>query len=292
MIQSMTGYGKHQLENEHFTLKLELRSVNSRFLEMNFRMPKLLFPYEDLLRKSLSKRLNRGKVDCFIDFKLKGNDAVSVTVDHVLLNKYHKAYQEIQDALQRDDVIGISQYFNIPNLITVEGLEADEEVVKDALFTALNGAIDGLLVMREKEAVHLVSDIEERLKEMEVIKERIRSIYPETMERAKARFEERINELLSDHTLDPFRLEEEIAIMLDKRDVEEEMTRITSHIEQMRQTLTVNEPIGRKLDFICQELNREINTTGSKSTELEITNAVVELKTLLEQIREQVQNLE
>lgn len=289
----MTGYGKHQFENDLYTIKIEMKTVNSRFLEINFRMPKMLFIIEDRLKNTISEYLKRGKVDVFIELKLKSTEAIEVTVDHALLDKYQKAYDEIRSAVGIEDRYTLHQFTGIPNLISVSNNDPDENDLLKAMTIALENVLIQVNQMREKEGQALKIDILSRLSEIDHYRSQILTIYPNFIDEQRQRLHERIGLLLEDERLiDDGRLEQEIAILLDKKDVSEEMTRIDTHLTQMKSTLESEEPIGRKLDFLCQELNREINTTGSKSSDLEITSLVVELKSILEQVREQVQNLE
>lgn len=293
MVKSMTSFGRSQSEEgkKHF-FTLEMKSVNNRYLDINIRLPKFIISVEEEVRKTISKRISRGKVDVFINYKCYGSDNVMPKLDIDLAKKYFDCFNKLEVSLCIPNDITTSKLAKLPDVITLEIKDDDIDEVKAELMPLLENALDFMIEMRQVEGEKLKEDIiskldviENQVKEIEVLAEDVPKLY-------KAKLEERIAELTSGMQLDEEKIATEVAIFTDKVAVDEEFIRLYSHIDQMRKTLNVNEPIGRKLDFILQEMNRETNTIGSKCNDIVMTNIVINIKNLMEKIREQVQNIE
>ncbi|MGL5416614.1 MAG: YicC/YloC family endoribonuclease [Clostridium sp.] len=293
MARSMTSFGRaRSKEDSQRIFSIEMKSVNHRYLDTNIRMPKFMLPLEEKIRGLISSRLNRGKVDVFINFKSYSKSSNKVMVDKELAKSYYEALNEISELLEIENDITVSKISKFPEVLSIvekdENLEETYLEIKDLV----NESLDLMIDMREKEGNKLKEDILSKLEyieegsfKLETIGDRVPKVY-------KEKLEERIKELINVEEIDKTRLAMEIAILADKATVDEEIIRLRSHIMQMRNTLALNESIGRKLDFIVQEMNREANTIASKSSDIEMTNMVIDIKNIIEKIREQVQNIE
>lgn len=294
MIYSMTGFGRGQNSNDVFDVTVEIKTVNNRYCDVIVKMPKKLNVFEDRIKNKVKSKLSRGRVEIYINFEEKSYDNYEVVPNFDILDKYVKAYEEIKAKY------GITQNIDLPMLIKVqEGidvsyLERGEEEYWEALKPALDDAILKLESMRQLEGEKLKLDILSKVAKIRDILIEIEKIGPLVLEGYKQKVKERLSDLLKEVNMevDAYRLANELAIYADKTNINEEVVRIRSHLEQIGQILDLNEPMGRKLDFLIQELNREVNTIGSKSPDYDISNYVIDLKSELEQIREQVQNVE
>lgn len=293
MVKSMTSFGRAQSEegNAHL-FSIEMKSVNNRYLDINVRLPKFIFSLEEEIRKTINKRLNRGKVDVFINYKNYSESNAIPTLNMNLAKSYYNCLKELSNTLGITDDITVSKIAKFPDVITLEVQEENLEEILGELTSLLNLALDSMVDMRVNEGEKLKEDIFLKLKYIEDDVNNIESFSTEIPKQYKARLKERLQELTKGVILDEERLAMEVAILADKAAVDEEITRLYSHLDQMRKTLNLNEPIGRKLDFIVQEMNREANTIGSKSNDMHMTNKVINIKNLIEKIREQVQNIE
>lgn len=294
MIYSMTGFGRGQNSNDVFDVTVEIKTVNNRYCDVIVKMPKKLNVFEDRIKNKVKSKLSRGRVEIYINFEEKSYDNYEVVPNFEILDKYVKAYEEIKAKY------GITQNIDLPMLIKVqEGidvsyLERGEEEYWEALEPALDDAILKLESMRQLEGEKLKLDILSKVAKIRDILIEIEKVGPLVLEGYKQKVKERLSDLLKEVNMevDAYRLANELAIYADKTNINEEVVRIRSHLEQIGQILDLNEPMGRKLDFLIQELNREVNTIGSKSPDYDISNYVIDLKSELEQIREQVQNVE
>lgn len=294
MIYSMTGFGRGQNSNDVFDVTVEIKTVNNRYCDVIVKMPKKLNVFEDRIKNKVKSKLSRGRVEIYINFEEKSYDNYEVVPNFEILDKYVKAYEEIKAKY------GITQNIDLPMLIKVqEGidvsyLERGEEEYWEALEPALDDAILKLESMRQLEGEKLKLDILSKVAKIRDILIEIEKVGPQVLEGYKQKVKERLSDLLKEVNMevDAYRLANELAIYADKTNINEEVVRIRSHLEQIGQILDLNEPMGRKLDFLIQELNREVNTIGSKSPDYDISNYVIDLKSELEQIREQVQNVE
>lgn len=293
MIRSMTSFGRSSSEEgEKRVFTVEMKSVNSRYLDINIRMPKTLISLEEEIRKMISNSLNRGKVDVFINLKNYNDGSGIPKVDINLAQGYLECLKEIETKLGVKNDVSVMQIARFPEVITVVEEEDKIEEVWKELKLLISDSLDMMVSMREVEGNKLKEDI---LSKVSVIEELVSKVeeFADTIPKAfKVKLEERVKELLGNVDIDESRIAMEVCMLADKATVDEEIIRLRSHINQVRETLNLNDPIGRKLDFIVQEMNRETNTIGSKSSDIQMTNIVIDIKNILEKIREQVQNIE
>ena len=293
MIRSMTGYGKGESENQLYKLKIELKSVNHRYLDVNVKLPRYLIYLEEGIKKLIKEKINRGKVDVFVNFDFSDASSMDVKVDIPLARSFKLALEELKTELEIDDTIRLNNILSISDVIKTEKKELDEDLVWETIKEATEEALDKILQMREYEGEQLKADIFNKLDNIEAISSRIETRAPLVVEEYRGKLNERIQSILEDGTVvDPDRLAMEVAIYADKSSIDEELTRLKSHVLQLKAILSEDGAVGRKLDFLIQEFNREVNTIGSKSSDSDIVKAVVELKSEIEKIREQVQNIE
>lgn len=293
MIYSMTGFGRSIVTKEGRELQVELKSVNHRYLDISVRMPKALCAFEDMIRKTISSRLKRGHIDVFVTYRNTACLSREVQVDLTLLSAYLGAFSQIRERFpQLENDISLLSVSRLPDVLTVIEAPEDEQTVSGMLTLALDEALDSVLRMRASEGEHLVGDIRGRL---DLIRNRLGLVEqrsPSVVLEYREKLSERITALLQGTTLDAARLQTEVAIFADRSSITEEIVRLDSHLGQVAKTLDAGGAVGRKLDFVVQEMNREANTIGSKANDLEITNSVLEIKGETEKIREQVQNIE
>lgn len=293
LIKSMTGYGKGEYENELYRFIIEIKSVNHRYNDISVKMPRHISYLEDTIKKAIKEKVSRGKVDVYVNFEYVNESAIDVKVDIPLALSYKIALEELTSQLNIEDNIRLNNILSMNEVVKTERKGVDENLVKDSLLKSLDMAITNIVYMKEKEGEELKKDMLIKLdninKYVEIIEERSPSVVSEY----KIKLRERINELLDNNiVIDEERLSSEVAIFADKSSIDEEIVRLKSHIKQFKGILEEDDAIGRKLDFLIQEFNREINTIGSKANDIEISKHVVELKAELEKIREQVQNIE
>lgn len=294
MVKSMTGFGRATSEEgKDRIFSLEMKSVNHRYLDLNVRMPKSLISLEDKIRRIVNDRLNRGKVDIFINYKnYCHNDAIA-KLNTTLADSYVQCLEELQkryDNVKND--ITLSLIARYPDVITLEEKEENLEEIWKELKEVLQKSIDMMIDMRTVEGNKLSEDI---LIKCGLVENWVADIEAKSyiiVENYRNKLHDRIEELLGNVEVDENRLAMEVALFADKSTIDEEITRLKSHIIQLKSTLSLDEPVGRKLDFIVQEMNREANTIASKSTDIEITKLVINIKNIIEKIREQVQNIE
>ncbi|HEX9025709.1 MAG TPA: YicC/YloC family endoribonuclease [Clostridium sp.] len=293
MIKSMTSFGRAQSEEgKDSCFSIEMKSVNHRYLDINIRMPRMMLALEEKIRNIISKKLNRGKVDVFINYKNYRNDIGKATLNIELAKNYYECLKQIQKELNVIDDISVTKIARFPDVINIEEHEENLENILNEISPLIESALNLMEEMRSKEGEKLKEDILSKLQIIEIYVEEIEKVADSIPKNYKKKLEERLSELLSGVDMDESRIALEVAILSDKAAVDEEITRLKSHLSQMRSTLNLNEPIGRKLDFIIQEMNREANTIASKSTDIDMTNKVIEVKNAIEKIREQVQNIE
>ena len=289
---SMTGYGRAFVEIEGRQMTVEVKSVNHRFLDLSFRMPRNLMFLEDAARKAIGARLARGHVDVFVTYRNLRTDARTVQVDEALFAAYVGALSRLRGALGpdlRDDrtLMGIA---HMPDVMTVTEAEEDQDAVRSLLETALGQALDALCAMRAREGEAIRADLSGRVDALERMTEAVEERYPQTVQAYTQRLRAAMEELAG--SVDETRLMMEVAVMADRSAIAEETVRLHSHIQQLRAVFEAREPIGRRVDFIVQELNREVNTISSKSQDIPITQLTVDMKAEIEKLREQVQNIE
>ncbi|MBR3504207.1 MAG: YicC family protein [Clostridia bacterium] len=291
-MYSMTGYGRAAVERDGRALTIELKSVNHRFLDISFRMPRSFGFMEDAMRRQIGAALSRGHVDVFATYRNMRDDSKLVQVDEALLKAYMAAFDRIGETTGLRDDRTLSVAARLPDVMAVAEAEEDQEALRALVEEALAEALGQMRRMRAQEGEALRADIDERVNRLEKMTEAIEERYPQTVLEYRQKLDARVRELLSGAAVDEQRLLQEVALMADRSAIAEETVRLHSHFQQIRGFLTQAEPAGRKLDFIVQELNREVNTISSKSQDVPITNLVVEAKAEIEKIREQVQNVE
>ena len=292
MVKSMTGYGWGEagIKGKKFTI--ELKAVNHRYNEVVLRLPRTFSPLEERIRKLIQARVTRGRVDAFLNVEDSGEKTSAVKVDKELAGAYYKAIKELQESLDLEGKIKLKNLVDLPGVLA---LEVPAENIEDwwpAIQEALEGALDSLIKMRVDEGNQLAADLLARVDQVSSLNAKIRDRSPTVVEEYRERLGVRLNDFMKDSGLTPERLAAEAAIFAERSNITEETVRLDSHFKQARACLEASEPVGRKLDFIVQEMNREINTIASKANDLEISRWAVEVKSELEKIREQVQNIE
>lgn len=293
MIKSMTSFGRAQgEEGKGYLFSIEMKSVNNRYLDLNIRMPKFMILLEEEIRKIINTRLNRGKVDVFINYKSYDKASAMPKLNLEVAKGYYNCLNELQKEFNIENDITVSKLANFPEVLTLEEKEENLDEVLKEIKPLIETSLDKMLDMRIREGEKLKEDI---LIKLDAIEEKVKIIenFAEDLPKTyKQKLEERLSELTKGLNVDEERIAVEVAIFADKVAIDEEVIRLKSHIGQMRKTLNLEEPVGRKLDFIVQEMNRETNTIGSKANDINITNIVIDIKNLIEKIREQVQNIE
>ncbi len=293
MVKSMTSFGRSSSEEgQKRIFTVEMKSVNNRYLDINIRMPKALISLEEEVRKMISSSLSRGKVDVFINLKNYSQNEGTPKVDLKLAEDYLNCLKEIEENFGLKNDVSVMQLARFPEVITVVQEEEKIEEVFEELKPLISKSIEMMINMRSVEGEKLKEDILDKISIIENLVKEIEKVADTVPKVYKIKLEERLSELLNGADIDQNRLATEVCIFADKATVDEEITRLGSHISQIRKTLSLGEPIGRKLDFIIQEMNRETNTIGSKSSDIHMTNLVIDIKNLIEKIREQVQNIE
>jgi uncharacterized protein (TIGR00255 family) len=288
MLHSMTGFARQSVELEIGTLTWELRSVNHRYLDLQFRLPEDLRPKEQIFRQQVSKVLNRGKVECALHFRRAFDQQSEMQINQDLVALIGNRVKELSAALPATGPLNPIEILRWPGVI--QESEIDTAPLFAEAGALLDQALQAIAEMRAGEGERITAMIESRCADIESLSGAVRVRMPEVLDAARVRQRERIERI--DVEADPARLEVELALIAQKLDVDEELDRLDSHLVEIRQIVTGNEPVGRKLDFLMQELNREANTLGSKSGDKETTSAAVDLKVLIEQMREQIQNIE
>ena len=292
MIKSMTGFGRSIYENEGREYLIEIKSVNNRFSDINIKMPRSFNYLEEKIKKEILKSVTRGKIDLYITFNNNSDKGKTIKLNTEIAKIYIDELKKLSKEAEIIDNINIMDISKFPDVLNIKMEEDSEEIIEKELMIALDGAIKSFIDMREKEGSKIKQDFENRIKVISEKVEKISNISAGLVEEYIVKLETRIKELLKTDVVDQTRLAQEVVIYSDKCSVQEELTRLRSHITQFLNLTNENTAIGKKLDFLIQEMNRETNTIGSKANNLEITNLVVDIKTELENVREQVQNIE
>ena len=292
MIKSMTGFGRNEMSEEKRKITVEIKSVNHRYLDVNIKMPKKLNFFEAAIRAELKKYMQRGKVDVLIAYEDFTESKVCVKYNKELAAEYMGYLEKMAEDFGLDNDIRVSALSRYPEVLTMEEQSVDEEEIWKALCGAVQGAAEKFVETRLKEGEALKNDLIAKLDGMLEHLSFIEERSPQLVEEYKDKLRERVRELLEDTQIEESRLLLEVTLFADKICVDEELVRLRSHIETTRQTLIDGGSIGRKLDFIAQEMNREANTILSKTNNMEISNRAIELKTEIEKVREQIQNIE
>ena len=291
MVRSMTGFGKASDETDGRSLDLEFKSVNSRYLDINIRMPKTLFSLEDRIKKQLSSGIARGKVDVFLTYRNYNTEDLVVRVNSGAAEKYVGALREITNQLEIIDDIASSFLLKLDGVIVMEDKPEDIEKVWNLVSAVLSRAMATHDSMRVSEGENLKRDMLEKRDVILAKTQKIQALSVGMTGKYREKLTERLNELNQLYMEDD-RIAQEVALFADRASIDEEITRLNSHMEQLKEILNLDEPVGRKLDFLAQEMNREANTMASKSVDLEITELVLDIKSEIEKIREQIQNIE
>ena len=292
MIKSMTGFGRCEVAGNNRKFTVEMKAVNHRYLDVNIKMPKALNFFESAIRAELKNDIARGKVDVFITYEDLSESTLKVHYNKEIAEEYLAYLRQMAKDFDLDDDIRVSALSKYPEVFTMEEAGADEEELWRDLQKAVAGAVKMFVESRITEGEHLKDDLIEKLDGMLKLVDFIESRSPQIVAEYRRKLEEKVRELLGDSTVDESRLLTEVTIFADKVCVDEEIVRLRSHIETTKNVLQEGGSVGRKLDFIAQEMNREANTTLSKANDLEISNCAIELKTEIEKVREQIQNIE
>ncbi len=292
MIKSMTGYGRGEGSTCDKKFTLELKAVNHRYSEVVLRLPRSLVPLEDRIRRIILTRVARGRIDGYLSIEECGEKTASVKVDKALASAYYKAMKELQESVGIEGKIKLPQLVALPGVFIVEEPAEDLELLWPAVQDATERAVASLVQMRAFEGEELAKDLLNRVEHLTRLNNTIRDRSPVVVEDYRERLQNRLSDFLKDGSLDIERLAGEVALFAERSNITEETVRLESHLNQVRNCLLAEESVGRKLDFLIQEMNREINTIASKASDLEISRLVVEVKSELEKLREQVQNIE
>lgn len=291
-MNSMTGFGKAISEADGRKVTIELKAVNHRYLDLSIKLPKLLNYCEDIIRKCLQERFSRGHIDVYVNYENKRTDSIKLAINEGLAGEYVIIKNAIVEKYGVIDDFTVSALMKSPDVISEVEEDEDEAVILQLVKTAIENAADNLNNMREFEGEKIKNDIFIKIENIEKIVNNIKQRSPVIVQNYRIKLTEKITEALNGVQIDEARLLNEVAFFCDKASIDEELTRLDSHCQHAREYLNLNEPVGRNLDFLIQEFNREANTIGSKSNDIVITNYALELKSEIEKVREQIQNVE
>lgn len=294
MMQSMTGFGQSERTTQSIKIGIEIKSVNHRYMETMVRMPREYVRFEDGLKRLAAQAVKRGRLDVFVNVEKQLGAGKRVEIDWDLLQGYRDAAEQIRERYRLQGTLSVEELLRLPDALSIrDEATVDDDELEREFEACASEALERLIAMRRKEGDYLRSELLERTKTFRAMQERIASAAPEAIAATQEKLRSRILDLLNDpKAFDEHRFAMEAAILADRSDIQEELTRLSSHLNQFEQLLDADEPIGRKLDFLIQEMNREVNTIGSKSSHAEITGHVVDMKAELEKMREQVQNIQ
>lgn len=292
MIKSMTGFGAGDAETADFKVHIEVKAVNQRFLETNYHMPYSMNMFENQLTKKIKEYASRGKLDINIRFQDLRDKAVTVKVDKGLVAAYGQALQEISSQLELSAPVTAAQIASYPDVLKLNEENADLEAAQPVLMQAMAQALESFVAMREAEGQNIQRDLLARIATLENFVGELEKLAPEIVAAYRQRLENLLREYLAKEDIEESRIIQEVALFTDKVNYTEETVRMRSHFDQFRQIITAGEPVGRKLDFLIQEMNREINTVASKANSAGAAQFVVDVKSEIEKIREQIQNIE
>ncbi len=292
MVKSMTGFGRAVKEIDGYVITVELKSVNHRYFEFSSRIPRQYGFLDDKIKSFINSKVSRGKVDCFVGIEALNTEAAEVVVNNTLASAYVKALKELEETYELKCDYGASTVSRYPDVLVVKKAEEDEEKLWSYVKEVAEEAVSKFVEMRETEGRKMYDDINSRADYILECVSYIEERSPETVKEYNDKLAERVHELIGDVSLDEARIIQEVAIYADKVAVAEETVRLRSHISQLKEFLEATEPVGRKTDFLVQEINREANTIGSKASDVDIARKVVDIKAEVEKIREQIQNIE
>lgn len=292
MIKSMTGFGQGEATRSTYAVQVEVKSVNHRYLDLFFRVPKQYSQLEETIRSTITGRIARGRVEVMLSVEEFGDQERIIQINNALLQGYLGALNVIKEELRSNEPIQLMHVLSLPGLLEVDEPPLDWDDLYSAVAEATSAALDGLEAMRTAEGRRLFEDLEAKTHLVEQLREEVGKTAPQVILDYKNRLREHLGELLDGTTLTEDRFLGEVAIFADRCSIDEELVRLKSHIQQFKETLRSTESVGRKLDFLIQEMNREVNTIGSKANNVHIAGLVVNMKSELEKIREQIQNIE
>lgn len=291
-MQSMTGYGRSEVHHAQLALTVEARSVNHRYLDVSLRYPRLYAPLEARMKQRVSAHFTRGRIDITIAQQESPATRRTLALDHTLAQQYYESLQHLQEALHLPGTIDLSLIASLRDVFKVEEPSEDVEEAWDVIAQGLDTALQALQSMRRHEGEVLSRDFHMRLQAMARPIEVIRQRVPQVVVDYRQRLEQRVKDLFDQFEIDPNRLAQEAILLAERADITEELTRLEAHMQACTRLLSASEAVGRKIEFLVQEMHREVNTIGSKSNDTTIAHSVVELKSELERIREQIQNIE
>lgn len=292
MIKSMTGFGRSEIVKGNRKISVEIKSVNHRYLEAGIKMPKKLNVFESRMRDLLKKYATRGKIDIFINYEDDSENQVNLKFNQNIADEYMAIFNNMSEKYNLKNDMTVGGLARFPEVITMDEVQEDEEELWHFIEEAMKVALEQFVNTRILEGENLKKDLLGKLDHMEELVTFVEKRSPEIMKEYRSKLESKVKELLGDTTIDESRIATEVIIYADKICVDEETVRLRSHIEHARKCLNEDGGIGRKMDFIAQEMNREANTTLSKANDIEISNAAIDLKTEIEKVREQIQNIE
>ncbi len=291
-MKSMTGFGRAKLEKNNRIYSIEIKSVNHKYSDISIKLPKSLNYLEDSIKKQISSKIARGKIDVFVTFENYSEQGKEIVINEELIKEYMEKFRLIAEKNNLSMNIPVTEITKLPDVLILKETEDEEDIIQNELLDCLEQAIYNFIEMRTIEGEKIKEDLEARIDKVECDVQKISEYSTRLVQEYVVKLEERIKEILKTDVVDQSRLAMEVVLFADKCSVEEELTRLKSHIEQFRTLISSEGTVGKKIDFLLQEMNRETNTMGSKSGSLNITNLVVNIKTELEDIREQIQNIE
>lgn len=291
-MNSMTGYGLGMSSDDRLSVKIEMKSVNNRYCDINIRLPKTLIFLEEKIKKEIKSRVHRGKIDVFISLDYLNMSEFDVNINKDLARQYYLALNDLKNEFDFKDDISLRDIYSMHGVMTNVSADVDEDQYSGLIFEALDQALDNFIKMRNTEGENIKISFIEILGNIKNYADKINELAPKALEENQNKLKETIKSNLDEDMLDIQRLTTELAIMADKLSIDEEITRVFSHLSQFNDIIKRNEAIGRKLDFLTQELNREVNTIASKTNNIDILQLVVEAKSDIEKLREQIQNIE
>ncbi|MDO5410271.1 MAG: YicC/YloC family endoribonuclease [Lachnospiraceae bacterium] len=292
MLNSMTGFGRGEMADDRLKITVEMKSVNHRYLDLGIKMPKKLNAYEATVRNVLKEYIQRGKVDVFISYEEFAGNSIQLKYNQPLAKEYMDICKQMQEEFDLLQDVSVSMLVKLPEVITMEQVSEDDETVEALLTAALRKACESFVSAREKEGEQLKLDLCAKLDHMLTLVEKVEERSPAVVEEYRQKLTDKVKEMLADTSIEESRILTEVTIFSDKICVDEETVRLAAHIRSMKEFLQKGGAVGRKLDFIAQEMNREANTTLSKCNDLETSGIAIELKTEIEKVREQIQNIE
>lgn len=292
MLKSMTGYGRFEHVDENRKVVIDLRSVNHRYCDITVKVPRAYSYLEDKIKEYVASNISRGKVEVFLYIEnYTSNDKV-VTVDHVLAQNYYNILKELKETYELRNDVGISDLARFSDIFVTRQQDEDKDKAWEMVMTCLAPAVEDFVATRVREGERLKENLLERARAIKGLVAQIKERSPQMLKEYEEKLRARIDELLGDFKADEGRILTEVGVMADKVCIDEELVRLNSHFEELEKILALSEPVGRKLDFLVQEINRETNTIGSKANDFGLAKCVVEIKSEIEKLREQIQNIE